>query len=135
MKKSQKGSVNVILVLIIVILLGLVGYFVLVKKPVTNVTTTTTTTTTTNSTPTVDFKINGSDGPVTVSRGNSVTFSWETTGEVTGCVLNTGELGVVNAVNGLNGTFQTKNLNLSGSFTPTILCDGGVQDSVVLNVN
>jgi len=44
---------------------------------------------------TINLKVNGSDGPVNIYTGSSITISWESSGDTSQCSLATGELGIV----------------------------------------
>lgn len=84
--------------------------------------------------PTVDLKVNNSDGQVNVSRGNNVTLSWNST-NVTFCNASGDWSGSKNT-----SGFETIRLNTVKTYTFTIACYesiGGrsVSDSVTVVVN
>jgi peptidoglycan hydrolase-like protein with peptidoglycan-binding domain len=89
--------------------------------------------------PTVDIKADGSDGPITVPQGSSVTISWTSQGSGLNC-------GIGGAV-GWGGNWGTSGSKLAGPYTATttvsIQCDAlinnilvpkGISDSVTINV-
>ncbi len=76
--------------------------------------------------PSIDVKVNGSDGTITVPAGTSVTLSWTSNG-VSNC--NTG--------NSLApwGQYITKSPSGSEQFTPTQSMTFGIQCSITINTN
>ncbi len=83
------------------------------------------------STPTVDIKANGSDGPITIDYNTSATLTWTST-NATSCTAS-GDWSGSKATYGSEGTG-----NLTGSKTYTITCTGAggtAYDSVTVNVN
>jgi hypothetical protein len=83
------------------------------------------------SSPTVDIKANGSDGPITVSSGSSATLSWTST-QANACT----------ASGGWSGSKSTSGTQLIGPLTNaaayTITCTGSggsAVDSVIINIS
>ena len=81
------------------------------------------------SAPTADIKANGSDGPITVASGQSVTLGW-TSSNATSCSVSPGNL------TGTSGTQSTGPLTTTTTYTVTCTGNGGsVSDQVVVNVS
>jgi hypothetical protein len=84
---------------------------------------------TTSTTSTADIKANGSNGPVTVNAGDSVSISW-TSSSTTSCTVSGGPGG-----SGTSGSFAWVATSAGTSTTFSISCTGGTAtDSVTVTV-
>ena len=82
---------------------------------------------------TVDIKVNGSDGPVSITYGNSGSLSWTSTGTVTGC--NLGQYNQAGTYYPVNPTGSQTTGALTQSITFEINCNNGsVTDTVAVTV-
>ena len=83
--------------------------------------------------PTVDLKINNSNGPVSLLTGASANLSW-TSSDATTCTAS----GAWSGSKSVNSTESTGALNTVGAFTYTLTCTGAggsANDSVTVNVS
>ena len=86
-------------------------------------------------TPTVDLKVNGGQGPVTVQYGTSVTLSW-TSSSVNSCTASENNVTNWEGQVAVSGSKVTSGLSDSNVFTINCTSSGGqsASDSVVVNV-
>ena len=92
----------------------------------------------TPATPTVDLKVNGSDGPITIAEGSSFTVTWTSTG-ATSCY--SGGSGQTGGTSGWNSNSRPSSGSVSISAVTgvlnqnefTIVCNGA-NDTAVVNV-
>ncbi len=76
----------------------------------------------------VDLKVNGSDGPITINQNTNFTLTWTTTGNPASCTAS----GSWSGAKTVSGGSETQNTGTTNK-TYTITC-GSVSDTVTVNV-
>ncbi len=82
---------------------------------------------------TIDLKINGSDGPLSVHSGQVLTLTWTSNNGPTNCTKWGSGWGSGTAIANQNVTGDTVTISGAGD-TYGIFCDGGISDSIVVSV-
>ncbi len=83
----------------------------------------------------LDLKVNGSDGPVNVPYGSTVMLSWQVKGDVWGCYLQTGELGMTGSIDLNSGRYITNKIEKYGRLSIGLSCNNNlVEDLVIINI-